>query len=140
MRSPKAMQWEGRLKGIFDTIDAELESEYGKAYRLHPSRPKRDATSNPEADGLFNIGASFSAGFGSKTGPGYIVEIRFSTLERVPLKIREEIKQYVFQSLEKKLPQVFPNNELKVSKENGIIRIYGDLSLDDGNCDFCGYR
>ncbi len=126
------MKWERRLKGIFDTIDAELEDKYGEFYCLHPSRPKRNATSNPEADGLFNVGAAFSAGFGSETGPGYIVEIRLSTLERIPLKIREEIKQYVFQSLGKKLSRVFPDNELQVAEENGTIRIHGDLSLGNG--------
>jgi hypothetical protein len=98
---------------------------------LHPSRPKHGTTSNPEADGLFNIGAAFSAGFGSKHGPGYVVEIRIATLQKVPQKICAEIKEKVFQGLEKRLPEAFPGKELHVSEENGIIRIYGDLSLDD---------
>lgn len=125
------MQWEETLKSVFDTIDHELETEYGARYTLHPSRPERGATANPEADGLFNVGAAFSAGFGSKYGPGYVVEIRVSTLRAVPAGVRDEIKVKVFQSLEKRLSKAFPGKVLHVSEENGIIRIHGDLSLDD---------
>jgi hypothetical protein len=124
------MQWEKTLKGIFDTLDQELEAEYGQDYPLHPSRPKHGTTTNPEADGLFNIGAAFSAGFGSRNGPGYVVEIRFSTLSQVPDAVRAEIKQKVFQTLEQRLPEAFPGKELYVSEENGSLRIHGDLSLD----------
>jgi hypothetical protein len=111
-------------------LDHELEAEYSGQYPLHPSRPKNGATANPEADGLFNIGAAFSAGFGSKHGPGYVVEIRLSTLAEVPESVRDEIKQKVFQGLEKRLPQAFPGKGLHISEENDIIRIHGDLSLD----------
>ncbi|MFA6174506.1 MAG: hypothetical protein WC701_12620 [Kiritimatiellales bacterium] len=131
MRSREAMQWEETLKSVFDTLDHELEAEYGARYTLHPSRPKLGATANPEDDGLFNVGAAFSAGFGSKYGPGYVVEIRLSTLINVPAEIRTEIKEKVFQGLEKRLPTAFPGKELHVSEENGVIRIHGDLSLDD---------
>ena len=125
------MQWEETLKRVFDEMDAELETEYGGRYPLHPARPKHGATANPEDDGLFNVGAAFSAGFGSKTGPGYVVEIRIATLKRVPEAIRSEIKQKIFQGLEKRLPQAFPGKELHVSEENGVLRIHGDLSLDE---------
>jgi len=131
MRSNKAMKWEETLKSVFDALDHELEAEYGMHYPLHPSRPKRGATANPEDDGLFNVGAAFSAGFGSKYGPGYVVEIRIATLRQVPHDIRTEIKQKIFQGLEKRIPAAFPGKVLHVSEENGIIRIHGDLSLDD---------
>jgi hypothetical protein len=131
MRSREAMQWEDTLKSVFDVLDHELEAEYGTRYTLHPSRPAHGTTTNPEADGLFNVGAAFSAGFGSKYGPGYVVEIRLSTLINVPAEIRAEIKEKVFQGLEKRLSKAFPGKELHVSEENGIIRIHGDLSLDD---------
>jgi hypothetical protein len=131
MRSREAMQWEETLKSVFDAIDHELEAEYGGRYTLHPARPERGITANPEDDGLFNVGAAFSAGFGSKYGPGYVVGIRLSTLKRVPADVREEIKAKVFQRLEKRLPAAFPGKALHISEENGIIRIHGDLSLDD---------
>jgi hypothetical protein len=131
MRSREVMKWEETLKSVFDTIDHELEAEYGAKYTLHPSRPAYGATTNPEADGLFNVGAAFSAGFGSKYGPGYVVDICLSTLRQVPPEIRAEIKAKVFQDLKKRLLTAFPGKELHVSDENGIIRIHGDLSLDD---------
>lgn len=125
------MKWEETLKNVFDTIDHELENEYGAKYILHPARPARGATANPEDDGLFNVGAAFSAGFGSKYGPGYVVEIRMSTLRNVPYEIRAEIKDKVSHCLKTRLSAAFPGKALHVSEENGVIRIHGDLSLDD---------
>jgi len=58
------------------------------------------------------------------------VEIRISTLERVPAEIRAEIRQNVFQALETKLPAAFPGKTLDVADDNGVIRIHGDLSLN----------
>jgi hypothetical protein len=131
MRHHKVRQWEKRLKGVFDKIDHELEAQYKGLWPRHPSRPKEGSTSNPEADGLFNIGAAFSSGIGSKHGPGYTVEIRLSTLKNVSADVRGEIKAQVFQTLEKRLPTAFPDQELNVSEDRGMIRIYGDLSLGD---------
>ncbi|HKL20258.1 MAG TPA: hypothetical protein VJ904_00545 [Tichowtungia sp.] len=130
MRHHKAMQWEKKLKSVFDEIDRELEDQYGDRWPLHPSRPEEGSTSNPEHDGLFNVGAAFSSGIGSRHGPGYTVEIRISTLKNIPADIRAQIKQQVFQTLEKKLPAAFPGKDLDVSDDNGVIRIHGDLSLD----------
>jgi hypothetical protein len=130
MRSREAKTWEKKLKSVFDRIDAELEEKYGSQYSLHPSRAKHGTTANPEADGLFNVGAAFSAGFGSKHGPGYVVEIRLSTMERVPETVRKQIRKEVFQALEARLPETFPGRTLHVSEENGTIRIHGDLGLD----------
>ena len=131
MRGHKAREWEKRLKSVFDEMDHKLEAQYGDQWPLHPSRPKQGKTSNPSADGLFNVGAAFSAGFGSQHGPGYTVEIRLSTLKNVPAEVRKKIKTQVLQTLEKKLPAAFPGKELEVSDDNGLIRIHGDLSLDD---------
>lgn len=126
----KAKEWERRLKTVFDEIDGTLEDEYGAQFNLHPSRPAEGRTSNPEMDGLFNVGASYSAGFGSKLGPGYVVDIRLSTLQRIPNKLREELRDKVQALLIEKLPSVFPENKLQVDKEHQHLRIYGDLSLD----------
>jgi hypothetical protein len=130
MRHIKSKAWELRLKEIFDDIDRKLEAEYGSQFSLHPSRPVDGRTSNPEMDGLFNVGASFSAGFGSKLGPGYVVDIRFSTLQRVSKELKEELRDKVQAWLIEKLPVTFPDNELEVTKEHRHLRIHGDLSLD----------
>lgn len=130
MRDHKAKEWELKLKSVFDEIDHELEDEYGNKYDLHPARAKRGTTSNPESDGLFNVGASYSAGFGSKYGPGYVVEIRLSTLERIGRQPKAEIRDKVQELLREKLPVAFPGKELHVDREFRHLRIHGDLSLD----------
>jgi hypothetical protein len=130
MRHRKAKEWEMRLKGVFDQIDQTLEAEYGDRFTLHPSRPPEGSTSNREMDGLFNVGASYSAGFGSRFGPGYVVDIRLSTLDRVPKNLRCELRDRVQALLIEKLPAVFSDKKLMVDKEFRHLRIHGDLSLD----------
>ncbi|MBN2684941.1 MAG: hypothetical protein JXR40_06650 [Pontiellaceae bacterium] len=124
------MAWEKRLKAVFDEIDVELEHLYGDRFRLHPARRAEGTTSNPEMDGLFNVGASYSAGFGSKFGPGYVVDIRLSTLEHVPAELKTEIRDKVQSMLIEKLPTAFPGKNLQVDRERKHLRIHGDLSLD----------
>lgn len=130
MRHIRAKEWELRLKKIFDEIDAELETEYANQFDRHPARPARGRTSNPEMDGLFNVGASYSAGFGSRLGPGYVVDIRISTLQRVSKELKFDLRDKVQAMLKEKLPTAFPDNELQVSKERKHLRITGDLSLN----------
>lgn len=130
MRTAKARAWELRLKQVFDEIDRELEDRYKDSFALHPARPAEGKTSNPEMDGLINVGASFTAGFGSKIGPGYVVEIRISTLSRVSKEIKLEIRDMVQDLLREKLPHAFPENNLQVDRERSHLKIHGDLSLD----------
>lgn len=129
MRGPAVIQWEHTLKQVFDRLDHELEDLYDGHLPLHPVRAPRGATANPEADGLFNIGASYSAGFGSRLGPGYVVDIRLSTLERIPDSLRAEVRNYVSGRLRELLPEAFPGKDLQVSEENNVLKIHGDLSL-----------
>ncbi len=130
MRHRKAKEWEKKLKSVFDKIDAELEKQYGDRFALHPSRSREGTTSNPEMDGLFNVGASYSAGFGSKLGPGYVVDIRLSTLQRIPPELKEQLRDRVQNLLLEKLPDAFPGKDLHVSPEKNHLRIHGDLRLD----------
>ncbi len=130
MRHQKAIEWEKRLKTVFDEIDAELEHDYGDMFPLHPSRAAEGKTSNPESDGLFNVGASYSAGFGSRFGPGYVVEIRMATLARVPRTLKKKLLDQVAVLLSNKLPSAFPGKDLHVERERNHLRIHGDLSLD----------
>lgn len=130
MRYHKAQAWERKLKFIFDEIDKELETKYKNQFNLHPARPPEGKTSNPEMDGLFNVGASFSAGFGSSLGPGYVVDIRLSTLDKIPEAIHETLRKYIQGRLQEKLPNAFPGKDLRVEREENHLRIIGDLSLD----------
>ncbi|QBG46661.1 hypothetical protein EGM51_04325 [Verrucomicrobia bacterium S94] len=130
MRTAKAREWELKLKHVFDEIDRILEAEYSGYFTRHPNRPPEGTTSNPEMDGLINVGASYSAGFGSEFGPGYVVSIRISTLGQVPRAVKREMRDKVQQLLLEKLPATFPENQLFVDKEREHLRIHGDLSLD----------
>ena len=129
MRHPKAIAWEKKLKKVFDEIDVYLESTYGKKYTLHPARAKHGTTGNREHDGLFQVGAAFSAGYGSKHGRGYIIETRMVTLDKVPVDVREDIEEEVVRLLEEKLPTAFPDRDLDVNRDGGVYKIHGDLGL-----------
>jgi hypothetical protein len=130
MRHHKAKEWERRLKKVFDEIDIELESLYRNRFPLHPSRAPEGTTSSAEMDGLFNVGASYSTGFGSKFGPGYVVDIRMATLARIPQDLKDELRDAVQTMLQQKLPEAFPGKKLSVDREHRHLRIHGDLSLD----------
>lgn len=128
-RDARVSEWEQRLAAVFHDIDHRMEEKYGHKYPLHPSRPARGSTGNPSADGLFDLGASFTAGFGSQHGRGYVVSIRLSTLARVPADIMERIEQEVLALLKVKLPKAFPNRELRIERDGHAFKIVGDLSF-----------
>jgi hypothetical protein len=96
---------------------------------LHPARPPRGATSNKSQDGLFNVGASFTAGYGSAHGPGYVVEVRMVTLSRVPQYLRDRIEEEVVERLREELPKEFPERKLVVERDGQVYKIHGDLRL-----------
>ncbi len=129
LRHHKAIAWERRLKDIFDRIDAELEQQYADRFTLHPARAPHGATANPEDDGLFDLGAAFSAGFGSQHGSGYVVQIRLATLQRVPRDLIEAIEEQIVRRLREELPRAFPGQHLRVEREGHAFKIIGDLSL-----------
>jgi len=129
MEHQARLLWERKLKKIFIKIDEYLEEEYGHKYPLHPARAKRGSTANNAYDGLFNVGASFSAGIGSQHGSGYVVEVRMVTLSHIPAKIRVEIEDVVVEYLQRELPVEYPDRELQVARDGEIFKIYGDLSL-----------
>lgn len=129
MIHPRVQEWESKLKQIFDRIDDCLEDKYGRDYPLHPARARRGSTSSKSQDGLFNIGAFFSTGIGSRFGPGYVVEVRLVTLYKVPEKIRNQIEKEVIDSLQSELNIEFPGRHLRIEKDGCVYRIFGDLSL-----------
>jgi len=131
VKHPKMKEWDNNMKSLFDEIDDFLEDQYGRDYPLHPNRMPRNATSNKEMDGLFNVGASYSSGFGTKKGKGYVVDIHMSTLSSVPDPVRHEIEQVVEQKIEELLPKYFPGRELDVEKDGNALKIFGDLSLGE---------
>jgi hypothetical protein len=129
MRHPKLVEFEGRLKRLFDTVDDYLEDRYGGRFQLHPSRAGRGTTANKEHDGLFNVGATFSPGYGSTYGRGYLVDVEMVTLVHVPADIRETIEQEVARLVNEKLAEYFPERELAVVRDRNVYKIHGDLKL-----------
>lgn len=129
MRHPKLSVWEKRLHAILRRIDEALEIRYGDRLPLHPSRPPHGATANPKYSGLFQISAAFSAGFGSRYGRGYILEIRLVTLSEIPPEKREALEEEVTGMLRRELARSYPERGLQVVRDGEVYKIIGDLSL-----------
>ena len=129
MKHPNLVKWEKRLRSVFDKVDDYLEDKYGNEYPLHPNRAKRGKTSSKEMDGLFNIGAAFSAGFGSKYGRGYVIDVDISTLSNIPEEIREKIENDAIDMVRKEIAAEFKERKVEVVKDGNVFKIYGDLSL-----------
>ena len=129
MWHPKTAKFDDRMKELFDEVDHFIEDLYGDNYTLHPVRPKRGQTANPKADGLFNIAAIFTPGFGSELGRGYLIDVSMSTLEKVDDEIRREIYQAAVDKVKELLPIHFPERELTVERDGNHFKIQGDFSL-----------
>lgn len=128
--NPKLARWESKLHKLLLEIDAELEEKYGHKWPLHPSRPRRGAAANPQYDGLFRLTASFSAGYGSELGPGYVFRVEIVTLSKIPPDVVEQIEEEAADLMRRGLPKVFPGRDMKVGRDGHVYKIYGDLSLD----------
>jgi hypothetical protein len=129
-RNPRLERWEERLLQMFERIDGILEERYAGRFRLKPSRPPHGAGVTRDADGLFDLGVSFSAGITSEHGPGYVFQIRIATGDPVPEEVRQQIEDEVVALLNQEMPRYFPGLNLRLAKEGHAFRIYGDLSLD----------
>ncbi len=129
IRHPRMIEFEKRLKSIFDEIDDYLEENYGDLFPLHPARAKKGKTSNKAHDGLFSVTSSFTTGIGSQKGKGYVVSIRFVTLKKVDKKLKEKIENEAMQIIDKKLDEKFPEREIDVTRDGKIIKIIGDFNM-----------
>jgi hypothetical protein len=128
---PKLRAFTDNLEELFRQVDGELEDRYGGRFSLHPNRPRRGETANPEMDGLFDTAPDFTAGLGSEKGRGYLVSLRVATLERVP---PEEFETFMTQAAElvrERLPQFFPGRTLEVVRDGPRFKIIGDFSLGE---------
>jgi hypothetical protein len=128
---PKLAAFTQTLEALFRETDGELEDRFGGFFTLHPNRPRRGETGNPEMDGLFEIAPDFSPGFGSEKGRGYLVSLRIATLERVPPEKFEALMTQAAELVRKKLPRYFPGRDLEVVRDGRRFKIVGDFSLGD---------
>ena len=131
MWHPKMEEFDDRLKKLFDEVDDYIEDLYGDSYSLHPARPARGETENPEMDGLFNIGANFTAGYGSELGRGYLIDVSMSTLDKVDEDVRRKIYEATADKVRELLPIHFPERELTVKLDRNHFKIQGDFSLGE---------
>lgn len=130
MRHPRVEQWEERLDALLRQVDHALEAEFGNLHPPHPARPTRNATANPQQDGLFRVTATFTPGFGSRHGRGYIVRIDTVTLDQVCPNNQETVRQRAVKLICAGLAKTFPDRCLKVTRDGPVIKIIGNLSLE----------
>jgi hypothetical protein len=120
---------EDKLQELFDEVDDYLEEKYAGAYPLHPARPPRGKTSSKSQDGLFNVGASFSAGYHSEHGRGYVIDVDMVTLANISKDREQRIHQDAVDKVQELLPTYFPERKLHVRRDGRVFKITGDLSL-----------
>ena len=114
---------------MLDAVDNYIEDKYGDLYPLHPVRPKRNETANPQADGLFSVRADFTPGYGSDLGRGYILKVEMKTLAEIPEDVRQTIFSDAVKKIESLLPTYFPERKLEVKQDKDFCKIVGDFSL-----------
>jgi len=129
MRHHRVEEWETRLNELLKQVDHALEDEYGHLFAVHPARPQRGMTANPQHDGLFRVTASFSPGFGSELGRGYVLQLDLVTLEKVPQAKLERIQKKAVSLIQDGLERVLPGRGLTVQRDGNVWKIVGDLSL-----------
>ncbi|GAB1484763.1 hypothetical protein MASR2M78_35810 [Treponema sp.] len=127
----KLRAFDKQLTALFHEIDRRLEDRWGSAFTRHPNRPRRGKTGNPEMDGLFEVAADFTPGYGSEHGRGYIVSLRVATLESVPPDRFEDFMCEAAITLEELLPVYFPERKLFVVRDGERFKIVGDFSLGE---------
>jgi hypothetical protein len=128
---PKLTVFTDTLDALFHEADEALEDRWGDCFSLHPNRPRRGTTGNPEMDGLFEIIPDFTPGIGSQKGRGYLVSFRVATLERVPPALFEAFMDETAACIRELLPRYFPGRNLEVVRDGKRYKITGDFSLGE---------
>ncbi len=131
MRHQRVEEWESKLNELLMRVDSALEDKFGSWLAPHPSRPARGSAANPQYDGLFSVNTGFTAGFGSKLGRGYVVQIDAVTLEAVPVEKRHAIESYAAELIREGLKTAFPGTDLALRQDGPVWKIVGDLSLPE---------
>jgi hypothetical protein len=128
---PKLRAFTENLEALFRQVDGELEDRYGNRFPLHPNRPRRGETANPEMDGLFEVAPDFTPGYGSERGRGYLVSLRVASLEQAPPEELETFMNLAAELIREGLPRFFPGRALEVVRDGPRFKITGDFSLGE---------
>ena len=121
--------FEERLDSVLADVDRALEERWAGRWPLHPSRPAAGEAANPRYDGIIRVTAAFTAGFGSEKGPGYLLRVEPATLENVPAADRAALEDEAASLLREGLAAAFPGRDLRVERDGGPYKVFGDLSL-----------
>lgn len=122
-------EFEEKVDAVLAGVDRALEERWSGRWPLHPARPAAGEAANPRYDGLFRVTAAFTAGFGSEKGPGYLVRVELATLEGVSAEDRAAIEDEAVALVREGLAGAFPGRDLRVERDGGVYKIFGDLSL-----------
>jgi hypothetical protein len=129
MQHQRVEEWEEKLNALLKQIDHELEERFGSRLRPHPARPRRGSTANPQLDGLIRVTASFSAGFGTELGRGYVVRAETVSLDPLPAEMRDAIETLAVERIRRGLKEAFPNRDLAIRRDGATWKIVGDLQF-----------
>jgi hypothetical protein len=99
-------------------------------YTRHLARPAHGVTANRRYDGPLHITTSFTVGFGSSHGPGYVLNCGFATLESVSADDRAMMEEAALAMIHERLPKAFPGRDVRIERDGEVWKITGDLSLD----------
>ena len=121
--------FEERLDSVLADVDRALEERWSGRWPLHPARPAAGEAANPRYDGIIRVTAAFTAGFGSEKGPGYLLRVEPATLENVPVADRAALEDEAAALLRDGLAAAFPGRDLRVERDGGPYKVFGDLSL-----------
>ncbi|WP_024654158.1 hypothetical protein [Borrelia persica] len=126
----KFEKFENALFNICLYVDSVLEDEFGNAYEMHPSRPSRGKAANGILDGLFRVTTSFTLGYGSKFGKGYLIIIEIITLCAVDVEFSKKIVEKGIEVFREKLKEKFPQKNLCIVYDINVYKIIGDFFYD----------
>ncbi len=127
MTHPDRLALEKALHTISDRTDDALEDTFGDTYNLHPNRMRRGKTENKASDGLFNAGFTFTPGYGSTHGRGYVLQFHISTLERVPKSVFRELEDFAAAYIESILNDYFLQGSVELVREETHYKLVGNF-------------
>ncbi|AHH03052.1 Hypothetical protein BHY_0101 [Borrelia nietonii YOR] len=123
-------EFENALFNICLDVDCVLENEFGSSYKVHPNRPSRGRTANGLLDGLFRVTTSFTLGYGSKFGRGYLIIIEIITLDIVDVEFSNRVIERGIKVFDEKLKEKFPGKKLSIVYDINVYKIIGDFFSD----------
>ena len=123
----KFEELENVLFNICLDVDSVLENEFGSAYEVHPNRPPRGKAANGILDGLFRVTTSFTPGYGSNFGRGYLVIIEVITLDVIDVEFIKRVTERGIQIFRERLREKFPEKKLCIVHDINVYKIVGDF-------------